>query len=291
MSAWIIHDDRFAIELSHNKQALPFHNNAELNGHRWEVLDIGQEMGRISGPKNKVFVLPASTRPIDINFRLLSEFDFFSGDTVRIELRVVTATGRLPGKRVIIKRYQAQNFSWRVSPTEASQGAMLISVIRGNKHAPRSRFIPLRGAGGKPYTMEIGWRVSDTGMPGANLRDQINAVAHTSKGKERVPTTTGAARASSAPRLAHEDADAAPTATKRSADDASSSNCLQLALRKAQAKLDAAAATLDQFTNTDEEDAVKGLELLLQKVRAYEGVIEAEIQVKAAQVGDGEDGA
>lgn len=281
MSAWIIHDDRFAIELSHNKRALPFHNNVDLNGDRWEVLDIGQEMGRISGPKNKVYVLPASTWPIDIKFRLLPEFDFFSGDAVRIELRVATATGRLPGKRVIIKRHQSQNFSWRVSPTEASQGSMLISITRGNIHAPRSKFVPLRGAGGKPYIVKISWRVPETGLPSANPRDQINL--NTPAGHKE------ASHSSSRPTPTHENAGVAPTATKRSADDAFGSNRLQLALREAQAKLDVATAALNQFSDTDGGKTLKGLKLLLQKVQAYEGVIEAEIQVKAAQVGDEED--
>lgn len=282
MSAWIIHDDRFAIELSHNKRALPFHNNVDLNGDRWEVLDIGQEMGRISGPKNKVYVLPASTRPIDIKFRLLPEFDFFSGDAVRIDLRVVTVTGQLPGKHVIIKRDQSQKFSWRVSPTEASQGSMLISIARGNIHAPRSRFVLLKGAGGKPYIVKIGWPVPQTGLPSANPRGQINP--ETAAGHKE------ASHSSSRPTPTHDNAAIAPTATKRSADDAFGSNRLQLALREAQAKLDVATAALNQFSGTDGEDTVKGLELLLQKVQAYEEVIKAEIRVKAAQVGDEKDG-
>jgi hypothetical protein len=168
MPANIVHRDLFEVEISHEKQPLKIYKNAEAtHDAQGDSSQPTEHVGDFSGLDNKLLVLPVvspkSNRPMHMNFSLMPGFDFRSGNAVCVELRV-GSTIRSP-ELILKETHQikqpesSSGFHWgRVQLTEAPQGTMEITVIRGVK-AKNARFLALVGERDKPYKIEIEWRV------------------------------------------------------------------------------------------------------------------------------------
>ena len=86
----------------------------------------------------------------------------------------------------------SSGFHWgRVQLAEASQGTMVVTVTRGIK-VKNVQFVPLDGEDGKPYSIEIEWRVLKARPGGAVAPEDrhANALHDTNPALERTATQT-----------------------------------------------------------------------------------------------------
>lgn len=176
MAPNILHRDLFGIEICHEKQPLTIYHNEETTheAQRDAPMPTGH-VGDFFGLINKVLalplVLPKSNRTMHMSFKLMHGFDFRSGNAVLVGLRVgqVIRAFESISKEVHETKQPggSSEFHWgRVQLAEASHGSMVVTVTRGIK-AKNSQFVPLVGKDGKPYHIEIEWRVLTTRPGGA----------------------------------------------------------------------------------------------------------------------------
>lgn len=224
----LIHDDRFLLELSYNRQALPFHKALGVaDEDECDDPDADRCLDFFSGPRNKVQVLPENIRPINIKFELQRGFGFLSGDAISVRLRIVTAAGELPGRSQKISKQsyvdlepdESLHFVWRVFLNKSPEGTVFLTLTQGKGHTSRTKFIPLDGEDGTPYTMEIDWRVLDTALHSNDPEDDVSLQTEPTKpaaeatkitAEEGSTSLSDAAGTSAIPRTSTENIDATP---------------------------------------------------------------------------------
>jgi hypothetical protein len=199
MPANIIHQDLFEVELSHEIQPLQINSNPEATlDAKGDPSKPTEHVRNLSGLSNKLLVLPIvlpkSNRTMHMSFNLKPGFDFVSGNAVLIGLRVGSTTR---GSELILKESHetkqpdsSSGFHWgRIQLAEAAQGTMVITVTRGVK-VKKAKFVPLVGEGGKPYSVEIEWRVLKARPGGAGAPEVSPTATPTSEIKEIKPSAS-----------------------------------------------------------------------------------------------------
>lgn len=292
-----------------------------------------------------------------MSFNLLPGFDFRSANAVLVGLRV----GQMVrGFETILKEdhetkqpNSSSGFHWgRVQLAEASQGTLVVTVTRGIK-VKNVQFVPLDGEDGKPYSIEIEWRVLNGRSGGAvgpeygQLDALHNAISKPETNsaygqsnchkKQQQPVKSAIATTAAKPLPTdHNETKAAPTSftapktrkhrpavvtdagsplvpptaaptpqntevkfptIKRNAAEAfgpkqaeadKSIKQHQFRLRKAEAKLDVASSKLEQTVSEVGQDDVAYLRAVFNKAKAVHVVRKAELELKAAELGDGD---
>ena len=367
----IHHRDLFGVGISYEKKPLTIYNNEDATHEGQGNAPMPTELvGDLFALSNKVLVfpvvLPKSTRTMHMNFNMLPGFDFRSANAVLVGLRV----GQMVrGFETILKEdhetkqpNSSSGFHWgRVQLAEASQGTLVVTVTRGIK-IKNVQFVPLDGEDGKPYSIEIEWRVVNGRSGGAVGPEygQLDALHNAMIKPERTATPTqpmvkqnltkpmisteqeqsvksATATTAAKPNPTDDDENkvaptsftdpekpkrrpavvtdagspfvpptAAPTSqntevkfptTKRNAAEAfgpkqaeadKSIKQQQFRLRKAEAKLDVVSSKLEQTASEVGQDNVAYLRAVFNKAKAVHVVRKAELELKAAELGDGD---
>jgi hypothetical protein len=167
------HRDRFQIELSHSgkTKVLPTYDKpAVSNGARDNTSQVIEHAeGGFSDPTCKAYIAKTLPTPLKVSPILEPGFDFLSGNAVLFELSTVAAGGRmskvLDFGRILKSNHQIRRpkdstvcFWTKVPTSEAGDGTMVISVIRGNSNGMEDHFVPLSDEERKPYVVEIEWQ-------------------------------------------------------------------------------------------------------------------------------------
>jgi hypothetical protein len=181
MSTATLYRNGFEVDFAHKDRyerlAIYDDGGVSSNAQR-HAPEATKHTGSFSAVKSKAHILKESTQLLRARFTLLPGFSFRSGNAVLFGLRIVTPDGGakdvdfmpiLKAEHSRLRRNASTVFSWAEVPlSQADEGTMSISVTRGNCDTSMATFVPLVGADGTPYTVEVAWR-----LPGSQMSPEV----------------------------------------------------------------------------------------------------------------------